>query len=178
MLILYIQENVTFKHIRYGLRKILCWFSTYKKQRSKFSLCCIIFFNGKLPGFCINWLMASRVNSMKDTAVVFVRVFVRCNLVQIFFLSSPDFRHFNSGLLTVCVVLSAMPFDCANFGLLVSCSKSQFAENFLNSNEVNSGPLSKKSSFGIPCFANIAFICSVTIGEVLLGSLLISKYLE
>ena len=38
-------------------------------------------------------------------------------------LSSSDFKHFNRVLLTVCIVLSSMPFDCANFGLLVSCSK-------------------------------------------------------
>ena len=35
-------------------------------------------------------------------------------------------------------------FDCANSGLLVSCWKSQFAENFLNSNMVNSGSLSER----------------------------------
>ena len=30
-------------------------------------------------------------------------------------------------------------FDSVNSGLLVSCSESQFAENFLNSSEANSG---------------------------------------
>ena len=90
---------------------------------------------------------------------------------------SSDFKHFNRVLLTVCIVLSTMPSDCANSGLLVSCSKSQFAENFLNSNK-NSGPLSEKTSLGIPCLVNIAFIFFISVGEVLLRSLLISKYLE
>ena len=63
-------------------------------------------------------------------------------------LSSPDFKHFNKVLWTICIVLSTMPFGCANSGLLVSYSKSQFADNFLNSNEVNSGPLSEKTSLG------------------------------
>ena len=74
--------------------------------------------------------------------------------------------HFNRVILTVCIVLFTMPFDCANSGLLVSCLKSQVAENCLNSREVNSGPLSEKTSLGIPCLANIAFIFFITIGEV------------
>ena len=87
-------------------------------------------------------------------------------------LSSPDFKHFNTVLLTDSIVFSAMPFDCANSGLLGSCSKSQFAENFLISS-----PLSEKTSLGIPCLANIAFIFFITIGEMFLRSLVISKYL-
>ena len=82
-------------------------------------------------------------------------------------LSSPDFRRFSRVLLTVCIILSTMPFDCANSGVLVTCSKSQFAENFLNS-EVNFEPLSEKTSLGIPCLSNIASIFFITIGEVLL----------
>ena len=73
-------------------------------------------------------------------------------------LSSPDFKHFNKVLLTVCIVLTTMPFDCVNSELLVSCSKFQFGENFLNSCEANSGPLSEKTNLGIPCLAKIAFI--------------------
>ena len=34
-------------------------------------------------------------------------------------LSSPDFKHFNRVLLTVCIVLSTMPFNGANSGLSV-----------------------------------------------------------
>ena len=85
-------------------------------------------------------------------------------------LSSPDFKHFNRVLLTVYIVLSTR--------IQVSCSKSQFAENFLNSSKVNSGLLSEKTSKGIPCLANIAFIFFITISEVFLKSLLISKYLN
>ena len=94
------------------------------------------------------------------------------------YLSSPDFRHFNRVLFKVCIVPSTIPFDCENSGLLVSCSKSQFAENFLNSSKGNSGLLSEKTSLRILCLANIAFICSITVDEVLLRSLRISKYLE
>ena len=93
-------------------------------------------------------------------------------------LPSPDFKHFNTVLLTIYIVLSIMPFDYANSWLLVSCSKYQFSENFLNSSEVNSGPLSEKTSLEIPSLANIAFIFFITIGEELLRSLLFSKYLE
>ena len=66
-------------------------------------------------------------------------------------LSSTDFKHFSRALLTICIVFSTMPFDCANSRFLVSCSKSQFAKNFLNSSEVNSRPLSEKTSLEIPC---------------------------
>ena len=93
-------------------------------------------------------------------------------------LSSPDFRHFNRVLLTICIILSTMPFDYANSGLQVTCSKSQFVENFLNSNKVIFGPLSEKNNLGILCFGNIAFIFFFTIEEVLLRYFLISKYLE
>ena len=60
----------------------------------------------------------------------------------------------------------------------MSCSKPQFTEKFVNSSEVNSGLLSEKTGLGIPSLANIAFIFAITIGEVLLRSLLISEYLE
>ena len=66
-------------------------------------------------------------------------------------LSSPNFKHFNRVLLTVCIVISTMPFNSENSGLLVSCSKSQFAENFLNSSEVNSVPLSEKFGNSMSC---------------------------
>ena len=93
-------------------------------------------------------------------------------------LSSPDFKHFNRVLLTIFIVLFTMPFDCTNSVILVSCSKSQFAENFRNSYEVNSGLLPKKTSLGIPCLTNIAFIFFITIGEVLLMNFLLSEYSE
>ena len=53
------------------------------------------------------------------------------------FLSFPDFKHFNRVLLIFYIVLITIPFDCANSGLLVSCSKPQFDENFLNFSKVN-----------------------------------------
>ena len=67
-------------------------------------------------------------------------------------LSSPDFKPFNGVLCTVCIVLPILQFDYANSGLLVSYSKFHFAEKFLNSSKVNSGPLSKKTSwYSISC---------------------------
>ena len=93
-------------------------------------------------------------------------------------LSSFDFRHFSRDPLTICIVLSTMPFDSANSGLLVSCSKFHFAKNFLNSSEPNSGPSSEKTSLGTPCLVNIAFIFFITIGEVSLRSLLILRYFK
>lgn len=63
--------------------------------------------------------------------------------------------HFNIVHFTVYMILSTIPMYSANSGLLVLRSKSQFAENFLNTSEVKSGPLSEKTSLGISCHANI-----------------------
>lgn len=82
------------------------------------------------------------------------------------YLSSPVFTHLNRFLFTVCFVRSTMSLDCENSGLLVSCLKSQFADNFLNSSKFNSGPLSERTYFGIPGLANIFFMCFITLSAV------------
>ena len=71
------------------------------------------------------------------------------------YLLSPVFRHFNMVLFTVYIIPFTISLDSANSGLLVSYSKSQFAEIFIHSSDGNSRLLSKKTSLGIPCLANI-----------------------
>ena len=78
---------------------------------------------------------------------------------------------FSISLLTVLTVLSTIPFDCAYPGLDITWLNSYARANLLNSFELNWGPLSENTVFGIPCLANCCFSFKIIALLVVLDSL-------
>lgn len=68
--------------------------------------------------------------------------------------SFPSDLAFFSICFTVCTPLSAVPFDCAWWGLVVLSKNSHSLAKAWNSRELNCGPLSEITVSGIPCLAN------------------------